>query len=474
MNTRTPFRNQAMLDHGYVYEVQDENLPIIKVIGVGGGGSNAVKHMVKMNIKDVDFAICNTDRQALLSSPVKTQLQLGTGLGAGTDAEVGRAAAEQSRDDLRHLLQEPVKMVFITAGMGGGTGTGAAPVVAELAREMGLLTVAVVTAPSRYEGVDKREQAARGIELLKKHCDTVLVVLNDKLAELHGKLPLRQAFAHADDVLATAVKSIADIITTRGDVNADFMDVKKVLEDSGQSVMGSAEAEGEGRAQRAIEDALNSPLLNDRDIRGAERILLTMSSSTQFEATYDEQTEILDFIMEKIGQEARMFKIGAIFEDSLGPKLRVTVIAAGFDKQKTKPVETPVVETTSAEVVTDELVTDALTEAPTPELIKTEGKTEAAVGEGELTSTFTMPTGSPVINTEVEPGLGAYINLNETNTTPDRSAENARIQHMLSDILHGRYSERDMEIPAYQRHRVLLHDMPLLPEHEFVRTRLND
>ncbi|MBC8153156.1 MAG: cell division protein FtsZ, partial [Bacteroidetes bacterium] len=332
---QTPLRNQAIFDHAYTFDLPDENLPFFMVVGVGGGGSNAVNHMFKLGVKDVDFIVCNTDRQALQNSPVPKKLQLGAhltkGLGAGTNPEVGKQAALENPDDIRHLLGEPTQMVFITAGMGGGTGTGAAPVIAQIAREMGLLTIAVVTAPFDFEGTEKIEQAMQGIEELKLHCDTVLVILNDKMAEIYEKLPLRQAFAKADDVLANAVKSIAEIITVRGDINVDFMDVKRVLEQAGQAVMGSADAEGEERAVKAIEEALNSPLLNERDIRGAKRILLTMSSSSEHETAMYEQRTITKFIQDKIGKDAWLFKHGAIIDDSLGAKLRVTVIAAGFD-----------------------------------------------------------------------------------------------------------------------------------------------
>ncbi|GAA4408034.1 hypothetical protein GCM10023187_29360 [Nibrella viscosa] len=467
-----------MLDHGYTYEIPDDNRPIIKVIGVGGGGSNAVKHMVEMEIKDVDFAVCNTDRQALLSSPVKTRLQLGAGLGAGTDPEVGREAAEASLDDLRHLLGKPVEMVFITAGMGGGTGTGAAPVVAQLARDMGLLTVAIVTAPYKYEGKDKKEQAMKGIELLKKSCDTVLVVLNDKLAELYGKLPLRKAFAHADNVLATAVKSIAEIITTRGDVNADFMDVKKVLQNAGQSVMGSADAEGEDRAIRAIEEALNSPLLNDRDIRGAKRILLTISSSSEYEVTLDEQTTISDYILTKIGEEARMFKLGAIFDDSLGPKLRVTVIAAGFDTMNEfkeslgKPVVEPVVE--EEPEPEEEPMAEAELNEPEEEA---EAELVGAAPQEVVSSTdkATTPT-NPVfvhapttVSSVRERDVYADVLLAE-----ERPEDSAQIQQMITGFLNGRYMDRDLDTPTYQRYKVMLYELPLGSENDLVRMRLND
>jgi cell division protein FtsZ len=308
---------------------------IIKVIGVGGGGSNAVNYMFEKKIKDVEFAVCNTDRQALANSPVPVRIQLGAtltqGLGAGTDATKGKEAALETIEEIKALLGGSTQMVFITAGMGGGTGTGAAPVIAQLAKEMGKLTVAVVTAPYTWEGLDKKEQALEGIEQLKEFSDTVLVVLNDKLEELYEDMTLTQAFAEADGILLNAVKSISEIITTNGNINTDFKDVEKVLKGAGQSVMGTSEASGTDRAQLAIKEALDSPLLNDRDIRGAKRILVTLATSKKKEATMKEQREIWQFVLSQVGGEARMFKLGTITDDSLGDKLRVTIVAAGFD-----------------------------------------------------------------------------------------------------------------------------------------------
>ena len=476
MTTRTPLRNQAMLDHGFTYELPDGNAPIIKVIGVGGGGSNAVQHMVTMGVKDVEFAICNTDRQALVSSNVQTKLKLGTGLeGAGMDVEVGRKAALESIDEIRNLLGGSIKMVFITAGMGGGTGTGAAPVVAEVARDMGLLTVAVVTAPYQYEGIDKRQQATEGIELLKKSCDTVLVVMNDKLADLYGKLSIRKAFAHADNVLATAVKSIAEVITTRGDVNTDFMDVKKVLQEAGPSVMGSADAEGDDRALKAIQEALNSPLLNDSDIVGAKRILLTISSSSEYEATLEEQTVISNYIVEKIGEEARLFKIGAIFDDTLGARMRVTIIAAGFET--TSFIEpTPVVDTPAEDPGTSaELVVEEVKPKPAENVL---AAVELVAEEADVrTPTFTHggPTTIPPAGGYANglSGVG-YSGHNGISLNPTRQEDPEEIRQLINDFLNNRFSERELEAPAFSRHRVLLHEMPLLPDHEIIRTRLFD
>ena len=327
------------LDQDYIVNGIEENATepsIIKVIGVGGGGSNAVNYMYEKKIKDVEFAICNTDRQALLESPVPTKIQLGAtltkGLGAGMEITRGREAALETIEEIKALLGGATQMVFITAGMGGGTGTGAAPVIAQIAKEeMKLLTVSVVTAPYSWEGTLKKKHAFEGIEQLKKYSDTVLVVLNDKLEELFEDMRITEAFVQADSILLNAVKSISEIITTRGNINTDFKDVERVLKQAGQSVMGTAEVEGEKRAFEAVRKALDSPLLNDRDIQGAERILVTLASSTKNEATMREQTEIWKYVLSQVGGEAHLFKLGTITDDTLGDKLRVTVVAAGFD-----------------------------------------------------------------------------------------------------------------------------------------------
>ncbi|MBD2767692.1 cell division protein FtsZ [Hymenobacter sp. BT664] len=317
----------------YKFDIPAQNKSIIKVIGVGGGGSNAVKHMHKQGIKDVEFIICNTDHQALQSSTVPNKLQIGVdlteGLGAGAKPERGRQAALESKEQIRDLLNHGTKMLFITAGMGGGTGTGAAPVIAQVAQELGILTVGIVTAPFLFEGKKKRLQAELGIKELSEHCDTVLVILNDKLPQIYGNLTMSAAFAKADTVLTTAAKSIAEIITVTADVNVDFEDVKTVMKDSGAAVMGSSMTEGENRARRAAEEALNSPLLNNTDIQGAQKILLSIMSGAEHELEMDELTEITEYIQEKAGQDAEMI-FGHGIDDSLGQNIRVTVIATGF------------------------------------------------------------------------------------------------------------------------------------------------
>ena len=271
-----------MSEHAYKFDLPSHHKSIIKVIGVGGGGSNAVNHMFNQGIKDVEFIVCNTDSQALKASVVPGKLQIGVnlteGLGAGANPDVGKNAALESREDIRDLLGNDTKMVFITAGMGGGTGTGAAPVIAKIAKEMDILTVGIVTAPFVFEGKKKMAQAKAGMDDMKANCDTVLVILNDKLREIHGNLSIGSAFAQADNVLTTAAKGIAEIITVAGYVNVDFQDVRTVMLNAGAAVMGSAQTKGENRARKAAEEALSSPLLDNRDIHGAQKILLSIIS----------------------------------------------------------------------------------------------------------------------------------------------------------------------------------------------------
>jgi cell division protein FtsZ len=322
----------------YKFDIPSQAQSIIKVIGVGGGGSNAVNHMYNQGIKDVEFVVCNTDVQALKSSSVPNKLQIGVdlteGLGAGANPERGKQAALESKEQIRELLGSDTRMVFITAGMGGGTGTGAAPVIAKVAKDLDILTVGIVTAPFMFEGRKKRLQADNGIKELSENCDTVLVILNDKLREMFGNLPIRAAFAKADNVLSTAAKSIAEIITVTSEVNVDFEDVKTVMKDSGAAVMGSATTDGENRALRAAEEALSSPLLNNTDIHGAQKILLSIMSGDQAELEMDELTEITEYIQEKAGEEAEVI-FGHGIDSSLGQSIRVTVIATGFAKDGT-------------------------------------------------------------------------------------------------------------------------------------------
>eukprot|EP00828_Plagiopyla_frontata_P037219 TRINITY_DN48960_c0_g1_i1.p1 TRINITY_DN48960_c0_g1~~TRINITY_DN48960_c0_g1_i1.p1 ORF type:complete len:390 (+),score=31.32 TRINITY_DN48960_c0_g1_i1:94-1263(+) len=305
---------------------------IIKVIGVGGGGGNAVNHMFSQGIKDVDFMICNTDSQALANSVIPIKVQLGSSLtegrGAGNKPEIGRDAAIENIDDVKKILAENTKMVFITAGMGGGTGTGGAPVIAEAARELGILTVGIVTLPFRNEGRRRIKQAIDGIAAMEKHVDSLLVINNERIREMYGDSTISEAFSKADDVLTIAAKGIAEIITVAGYINVDFADVQTVMQNSGVAVMGSALASGDDRAVRAIEEALNSPLLNNNNIVGAKNILLNITSGKR-EVTMDEIGDITDYIQDKAGHEADLIW-GNGFDENLGEEISVTVIATGF------------------------------------------------------------------------------------------------------------------------------------------------
>ncbi|MCF8256512.1 MAG: cell division protein FtsZ [Flavobacteriales bacterium] len=323
------------------FNLPKEESSIIKVIGVGGGGSNAVNHMYRQGIRGVDFVVCNTDQQALDMSPVPRKIALGSSLtegrGAGAQAEVGRNAAIETLDEIKEVLGSNTKMVFITAGMGGGTGTGAAPVIAEAARELGILTVGIVTVPFAFEGKKRKIQADKGLEELKRNVDTVLVICNDKLREMYGNLKLGEAFSQADDILTIAAKGIAEIITVEGYVNVDFEDVRTVMTNSGVAIMGSASASGPSRATEAVTRALASPLLNDNNIFGASNILLYISSGTD-EVTMDEVTEITDFIQEEAGMTADIIW-GNGYDEALGDAICITVIATGFTNEKTEEIQ---------------------------------------------------------------------------------------------------------------------------------------
>ena len=312
------------------FETKEES--IIKVIGVGGGGSNAVNHMYKEGIKGVGFVVCNTDSQALVDSPIPLKIQLGKSLtegrGAGNKPEKGRQSAIESIDDVNKILGEKTKMIFITAGMGGGTGTGAAPVIAEMAKEKGILTVGIVTIPFLFEGKHRVQQALEGIENLEKHVDALLIINNEKLRSMFGDLKLSEAFAQADSVLSIAAKSIAEIITVHGYVNVDFADVETVMRNSGVAIMGSASLAGEDRAIKAIKQALNSPLLNSNNIYGARNILLNIISGSE-EATMMEVTEITEYVQAVVGNDVSIIW-GNGYSESCNDELNVTIIATGF------------------------------------------------------------------------------------------------------------------------------------------------
>jgi cell division protein FtsZ len=422
---------------------------IIKVLGVGGGGSNAVNHMFKLGIKGVEFAICNTDVQALESSPVPIKIEIGSngGLGAGANPEVGRTSAETSIEKIKELLDDDhTQMLFITAGMGGGTGTGAAPVIAKLAREMGILTVGIVTLPFGFEGRRRKQQAEIGISEIKKHVDALLVISNDKLREQFGNLVLAEAFAQADNVLSSAAKGIAELITVTGYVNVDFEDVRTVIKDSGKAIMGSATAEGEDRASMAIEEAMNSPLLNDNDISGATDILLYITTGED-DITMDEITEITNYVQSESGENAEtIWGVGK--DETLGKKVGITIIATGFDtvvKKQPEPQKKRVgtlgeddgkIENTSETIITEETVIES------PQLIR---KTDHQIVETEYHSSEKI-----VHNLEENESSGASDEVVDDNITTTEnvsslirkteSEQNLRIAHTISS---GSYEQQD-------------------------------
>lgn len=326
-----------------LFELPKDDSPIIKVIGVGGGGSNAVTHMYKQGIVGVDFAICNTDAQAMEYSTVPSKIQLGPflteGRGAGSKPDVGKKACEESIEEVRHYLENNCKMLFITAGMGGGTGTGAAPIIAKAAKELGILTVAIVTLPFSFEGRRRISQGMDGLAELRRNVDTIIIVSNDKLRQIYGNLSVSEAFAQADNILTTAAKGIAEIITIPGYVNVDFEDINTVMRDSGVAIMGTASAEGPDRARCAVDEALHSPLLEDNDIKGAKHILLNITSGRK-EVTMDEIFEITEFVQEEAGFGTDLIW-GNCYDERLGDKLSVTIIATGFEHRSHEPQKAP-------------------------------------------------------------------------------------------------------------------------------------
>jgi cell division protein FtsZ len=338
------------------FDLPKEQSSIIKVIGVGGGGSNAVNHMYAQNIEGVNFIICNTDAQAIALSKVPNKIQLGPhltqGLGAGANPAIGRQATEESLEEIKRILEVNTKMAFITAGMGGGTGTGGAPILAKICKDLGILTVGIVTTPFAYEGKKRIAQAEEGVMLLKNHVDTLLVISNDKLRHQFGNLKMKEAFAKADNVLATAAKCITDVINSTGQINVDFADVCTVMSNGGVAILGSASAEGENRAQQAIENALNSPLLNDNDIRGAKWILININSSEgEHEFTMDEVEVIQNYLLNNAGEDTDVI-LGLGYDNSLGSEIGITLIATGFEHKdpfEKKPA-----------VVTEEKATDKI------------------------------------------------------------------------------------------------------------------
>lgn len=328
------------------FDLPKEQSSIIKVIGIGGGGSNAVNHMFNQSIDGVNFIICNTDAQAIATSKVPNKIQLGPhltqGLGAGANPQIGKEATEESLEEIKRILEVNTKMAFITAGMGGGTGTGGAPIISKICKDLGILTVGIVTTPFAYEGKKRIAQAEAGISLLKEHVDTLLVISNDKLRHQFGNLTMKAAFSKADNVLATAAKCITDVINSTGQINVDFADVCTVMRNGGVAILGSAACDGDNRAQKAIEDALNSPLLNDNDIKGAKWILININSAEgDDEFTMDEVETIQNYLLSHAGEDTDVI-LGLGYDNSLERKIGITLIATGFEHKNPfdiKPIE---------------------------------------------------------------------------------------------------------------------------------------
>ncbi len=393
---------------------------IIKVIGVGGGGSNAVNHMYNQGIRGVDFILCNTDAQALDTSPVPNKIQLGnTGLGAGAVPAVAKNATLEKEDEIKRMLENNTKMLFITAGMGGGTGTGSAPVIAKIAKELGILTVGIVTLPFAFEGRKRKQQAELGIKELRQYVDTLLVICNDKLRQLFGNLKLSQAFSNADNVLTTAAKGIAEIITETGYINVDFEDVKTVMQNSGVAIMGNATAEGENRAQKVIEQALASPLLNDNDIKGASDILLYIASGREEEILMDEITEITDYIQDAAGQTAEIIW-GNGFDESLGKKISVTLVATGFSRSEN--LNTGLAEDRNGKKIVHTLATDQ----PAPQ---DKSPVDPAKSQEEITEI--TPVRRPLYATEKQEIIPAVQEEKITPMPQETSTERQGIVHDL-------------------------------------------
>ena len=469
---------------------KSSNSPI-KVIGVGGGGSNAVNTMFEQGIKGVDFVVCNTDSQALDVSPVPLKVQLGStltaGMGAGSIPEVGKNAAIENLDDLIEILGSDTRMVFVTAGMGGGTGTGAGPVIAKACKEKGILTVGIVTVPFRFEGRKRSDQAKEGLENMRNAVDTLLVIRNDKLRELYGNQSISKAFINADQVLCTAAKGIAEVITRTGQINVDMNDVQTVMKDAGNAIMGAGSASGDGRAQKAVTLALESPLLNDNDITGARQVLLNITVGSD-EILMDEIMEITDYIQEAAGQSAEVIW-GYAIDEELAEDVCVTVIATGFEAHEISTTAEPAIPKKIVHKLGDEakeiikvvkkpISLDTLEDAPQADLFsETTSDTEPSpqalapeeapeeVPEAELeTEERIVHNLDDAPEATVEPEAAPAVSAEEKQNSRDAFLERqSQVKRTLNDVkmklrLPGRISDLESE-PAYKRRNVSLDDI---------------
>ena len=420
---------------------------IIKVIGVGGGGSNAVNHMYRQGIEGVEFFVCNTDAQALIDSPVPNKLQLGLqlteGLGAGSEPEQGRKAAIESSGQISDILRSNTKMVFVTAGMGGGTGTGAAPIVAKISKENGILTVGIVTIPFEDEGPDRIGQAMKGVEALKPHVDALLTISNDRIVDMYGDLPITKAFSKADDILCTAAKGIAEIITKAGMLNVDFKDVQTAMTNSGRAIMGTGVAKGNDRAEQAVQMALDSPLLDNTRIHGAKHVLVNFTYGAA-EPTLGETSKVKKFLQQEAGHTAHL-KMGITQDPRLGEEIAITVIATGFEASD-------IVETPQAKEVQNTVV-ETLQEAfPTPAIFTPEPADIFGQKDGPFNDGMGNP-GDKRLNREKDAdnlNVPAYLRRGVVLNTTPASDSNHISRHQISEAT----EESEQQVPKNK----FLHD----------------
>ena len=469
------------MESTYKFEYPADERSIIKVIGVGGGGSNAVNQMYERGIRGVDFYVCNTDVQALNSSPVANKIQIGEnltkGLGAGANPEKGKNAALESKDEIREILNDGTKMIFITAGMGGGTGTGAAPVIAEIAKELNILTVGIVTMPFSFEGTPKRKRAEKGYNQLREYCDTVLVILNNRIKEVFGGVTMKEAFAQADNVLTKGAKAIAEIITVSGTINVDFEDVRTVMQDSGVAVMGSAVIEGEDRARLAVEAALTSPLLNNTNIFGAKYILLSIVVGDEENFQFEELEEITEYVQQQAGEEAEII-FGQATDSTLAQGIGVTVIATGFEEND-KILE-------PSKKVFD-LVSNKQLKKPTA--LKTE-KLSDYDDEADFFERAEPEVKQPLARQEIKPKNEKVVfRLDEEYDFGDSKLDD-RKREVLEDRLEERKEninnlktmyelsseelQEKKDVPAYMRKNVKLTETPHSSDSQVSRMKLNE
>lgn len=493
------------------FDKPDEQAPIIKVIGVGGGGSNAVSYMYTQGIKGVDFYICNTDSQSLNRCEVPNKIRLGnTGLGAGANPTVGRDAAILIADEIREILSHNTSMLFITAGMGGGTGTGATPIIAQISKELGILTVGIITKPFSFEGRKREQQAEAGIEELKKHVDTTLVICNDKLLDMQGDMKLSQAFGKADNVLTIAAKGIAEIITVTGRINVDFEDVKTVMQGSGKAIMGAGIANGPDRAVKAVEMALNSPLLDDTDIKGAANVLLYITSGKN-EISLEELNDITGYITSRTGEDANVIW-GDGVDDKLEDEISITLIATGFSRPvvtvhplnevkntlyepQARKTETISEVQMVAEPVTPEKNTEEhtwtvqeITVSNTPPTLFTDSATEKSEKTAEksiqnpepieITSFFRQEPEFEIVNPAPKPEakVPAYGNKNDDKQIVEQEDQRLDRINKLKNLSHKTLSPSNVEemerVPAYMRRNVELPESSQMNENNVSRYTL--